>query len=270
MAEGIITEHTGTREGQVIRYYQYGRDGVLVLDGRKNVRRLYVFDPSSDMITERDPVKRETVLRRFLFDRYGMLEETFSFGMRPRSFRYEGGGQQIVVREGGQYGAVGKTFTFEPEGISETAWGRHGEIERVYIFSPDGDSVTFRAGGWYGPPERTLLFDRIDAGIFAKPEAFLQFLIFTERGAGESEIIVPAIPENARRGGEPLMGRSRFAFAGKRHETPAGGRIKAEDIEIDFIPEGDAEKQSSGNKERRPKRSSEISYEERKGTRRSR
>jgi len=264
MTEGIITEHAGTREGQVIRYYQYGRDGVRVLDSRKNLKRLYIFDPASDIVTERDPIQRDTVLRRFLFDQYGMLEETFSFGMRPRSFRYESGGRQIVVREGGQYGAVGKTFTFEPEGISETAWGRHGEIERVYIFSPSGDSLTFRAGGWYGTPERTLMFDRIDAGIFWKPEAFLQFLVFTERGAGEADIVVPSVPENARRGGEPLMGKSRFAFTGIRHDTSASRPADDEDTRIDFIPYGDAEQQKKRREERRPKKSSEIPYEERK------
>jgi len=267
MAEGIITEHAGTREGQVIRYYQYGRDGVRVLDGRKNLRRLYVFDPSANAITERDPARRETVLRRFLFDRYGMLEETFAFGMRPRSFRFESGGRVITVREGGQYGAVGKTFTFEPEGITETAWGRHGEIERVYIFSPSRDSVLFRAGGWYGTPERTLLFDRIDATIFAEPEAFLQFLVFTERGAGEPAVVVPPVPENARRGGEPLMGKSRFAFTGQRRDGPSGGPAGEEDARLDFIPYGDAEQQGNGSKERQ-KKSSEISYAERKAGRR--
>ncbi len=268
MAEGIITEHAGTREGQVIRYYQYGRDGVRVLDGRKNVKRLYAFDPSSNAITERDPVRREKVLRRFLFDRYGMLEETFSFGIRPRSFRYEGGYRQIAVREGGQYGAVGKTFTFEPEGISETAWGRHGEIERVWIFSPSRDSVTIRAGGWYGSPERTLVFDRIDAGIFSEPEAFLQFLIFTERGAGEADIVVPQVPENARRGGEPLMAKGRFAFTGKRRDEPAGGRGRdEEDARLDFIPYGDAVQQEKETREPRQKKSSDISYAERKAGR---
>ena len=104
------------------------------MDTRKNLQRLYIFDPSSDMMTERDPLHREKILRRFVFDHYGMLEETFSFGQSPRTFRYENGGEQIAVREGGQYGAVGKIFTFERNGVAETAWGRHGEIERVYIF----------------------------------------------------------------------------------------------------------------------------------------
>jgi hypothetical protein len=267
MAEGIITEHAGGRDGPVIRYYQYGRDGVQVLDGRKNIRRLYSFDPAANAITERDPARRDAVLRRFIFDPYGMLEETFSFGMRPRSFRYENGGRQITVREGGQYGAVGKAYVFEPEGVVETAWGRHGEIERVYMFSPQGDSVTIRAGGWYGTPERTLVFDRIDAGIFREPESFLQFLIFTERGSGEAEVVVPPVPDNARRGGEPLMGKSRYAFTGKRHDAPSGRSSDEEDPRIDFIPYGDTDTEEGRKEPPRQKRSSEISYDERRGKR---
>lgn len=267
MREGIITEYAGSREGEVIRYYQYGRDGVLVLDSRKNLVRLYTFDPSSNAIMERDPARRETVLRRLLFDRYGMLEETFAFGMRPRSFRYEEGGLRIAVREGGQYGAVGKTFTFEPEGISETAWGRHGEIERVYIFSQSRDSVTIREGGWYGRAERTLVFEGMDPSVFTEPEAFLQFLAFTERGAGEAENVPRAVPDNARRGGEPLMGKSRFAFTGKRRDAPAGGRVKEDDARIDFIPYGDAADPEKDAKKPRDKKSSELTYAERKAGR---
>ena len=67
-----------------------------------------------------------------------MLEETFAFGERPRTFRYENGARQIAVREGGDYGAVGKIITFEPNGITETAWGRNGEIEHVYQFDAKG------------------------------------------------------------------------------------------------------------------------------------
>jgi hypothetical protein len=267
MAEGIITEHAGSREGPVIRYYQYGREGVRVLDSRKNIQRLYLFDPSSDMITERDPVRRETVLRRFLFDRYGMLEETFSFGQRPRTFRYEDGRRQIAVREGGQYGAVGKTYTFEPEGISETAWGRHGEIERVYIFGPARDTITERAGGWYGTADLTLVFGGIDATVFREPEAFLQFLIFTERSAGGGDAVRPSVPESARRGGEPLMAKSRFAFTGKRRDASSGGPVRQEEVRIDFIPDGDSSFKDTAGKEPPAKKSSEISYAERKAGR---
>ena len=267
MAEGIITEHAGAREGPVVRYYRYGRDGVVVMDARKNVRRLYRFDPAANAITERDPARKDTILRRLLFDPYGMLEETFSLGMRPRSFRYENGGRQIAVREGGQYGAVGKTFAFEPEGIAETAWGRHGEIERVYVFSPEGDTVTIRAGGWYSPPERTLVFDRIDAGIFSGPEAFLQFIVFTERGAGEAEVAVPQVPDNAQRGGGPLMGKGRFAFTGNRRDAAESRPGDGEDGRIDFIPEGDSGPEEKKTEPRRQKKSSEISFEERKAGR---
>ena len=113
MADAVITEHAGTRQGAVVRYYQYGSSGVRVLDAGKNLRRVYLFDHASDMMTERDPARPEKVLRRFIFDKYGMLEETFAFGQHPRTFRYENGGRQIAVREGGQYGAVGKIFTLE-------------------------------------------------------------------------------------------------------------------------------------------------------------
>ena len=187
MADAVITEHAGTRQGPVTRFYQYGREGVQVLDTRKNLQRLYIFDPSSDMMTERDPLHREKILRRFVFDHYGMLEETFSFGQSPRTFRYENGGEQIAVREGGQYGAVGKIFTFERNGVAETAWGRHGEIERVYLFESGNDTIMVREDGWFGMVVRTLVFEGIDASVFREPEAFLQFLIFTEWRKGEME-----------------------------------------------------------------------------------
>ena len=61
----------------------YGSGGVRVMDARKAIKRLYRFDPASDSMTERDPVRQEKVIRRFVFDRYGMLEETFTFGARP-------------------------------------------------------------------------------------------------------------------------------------------------------------------------------------------
>jgi len=112
MTDAVITEYAGTRKNDTIsRFYQYGSGGVRVLDGTKNIKRLYRFDPASDMMTERDPTSPDRIIRRFVFDRMGMLEETFSHGIRPRTFRYEQGGQQITVREGGEYGQVGKTFT---------------------------------------------------------------------------------------------------------------------------------------------------------------
>ncbi len=157
------------------------------MDAKKAIKRLYLFDPSSDCMTERDPFQKEKILRRFVFDRYGMLEETFAFGARPRTFRYKNGAARIAVREGGEYGAVGKIFTFEQNGITETAWGRNGEIERVYQLEATGDAITERAGGWYGDVDRTIVFSGIEASMFLEPEAFLQFLMFTEWSPSDRE-----------------------------------------------------------------------------------
>jgi hypothetical protein len=268
MADAVITEYAGTRQGTITGFYQYGSSGVRVLDAGKTLRRLYLFDHASDMMTERDPARQEKILRRFLFDRYGMLEETFAFGQPPRTFRYENGGRQIAVREGGQYGAVGKIFTFEENGVSETAWGRHGEIERVYLFEATRDAITERTGGWFGTVDRTFVFEGIDASVFREPEAFLQFLMFTERHEGGAEAEPQRTPADiGRRAGAPLMTKSRFAFTGQRHTSTddrAGG-----DHHIEFIPDGDASKDEPSRKDSRMKKSSEISYAERRGERKS-
>ncbi|WAC05808.1 MAG: hypothetical protein OS112_04060 [Methanoregula sp.] len=270
MADPVITEYAGTKRGSIFRYYQYGSGGVRVLDERKILRRLYLFDHASDMMTERDPARQEKVVRRFLFDRYGMLEETFSFGQSPRTFRYENGGQQIAVREGGQYGAVGKTFTFEGTGISETAWGRHGEIERVYIFEPTRDTITERAGGWYGTVDRTLVFEGIDASVFREPEAFLQFYVFTEQHEGEADAGRRGIPEDTgRREGAPLMARSRFAFTGKRHSSSDTRPGSGDETRLDFIPDGDTVPKDTPRQDPSRKKSSEISFAERLGERKT-
>jgi hypothetical protein len=266
MREAVITEYAGTRQGRITRFYQYGSGGVRVLDAGKTLRRLYLFDPASDMMTERNPAHQEKILRRFLFDRYGMLEENFSFGQRPRTFRYEEGGRQIAVREGGQYGAVGKIFTFEENGISETAWGRHGEIERVYVFEPTRDAITVRSGGWFGSVDRTLVAEGIDASVFREPEAFLQFLMFSERQEGEAESEPQGTPDDvSRRAGPPLMTRSRFAFTGQRRASADERQGRDGDSRIDFIPDGDSPEKGSSKQDARPKKSSEISYAERRG-----
>ena len=269
MADAVITEHTGTREGPIARFYQYGREGVRVLDTKKDLQRLYLFDPSLDLMTERDPSHREKIIRRFVFDKYGMLEETFSFGQRPRTFRYENGGQQIAVREGGQYGAVGKIFTFDRNGVAETAWGRHGEIERVYIFEAGNDAITERKGGWFGTVERTLVFEGINASVFREPEAFLQFHIFTERREGEVDSTdtdrVADVPHADGSSGT----QSRFAFTGKRHTSSDTPSDTTEDFRIDIIPEGDVSLEDTPKDEPSRKKSSEISYAERKTGRKS-
>jgi hypothetical protein len=269
MADAVITEFAGTRKGPITRFYQYGREGIRVLDAGKNVKRLYLFGPSG-MMTEHDPKNKEKILRRFIFDPNGMLEETFSFGRSPRTFRYENGGLRIAVREGGQYGAVGKTFSFDHNGILETAWGREGEIERVFIFDAGNDAIMERTGGWYGPVSRTIVFEGIEASVFREPEAFLQFVIFSERGEDEEYAGRPEIAPASAQGVGGSPARSRYAFTGKRNAPSGtiqetGG--KGEDIQIDFIPDGDAPVNESRSEKPRQKKSSDISYDERRSGR---
>lgn len=285
MADALITEHAGTRQGPVTRLYQYGSGGVRVLDASKNLRRLYLFDPASGIMTERDPARQDTVLRRFVFDRYGMLEETFGFGERPRTFRYEDGAARIAVREGGDYGAVGKTFTFEGKGAVETAWGRHGETERVYSFDAINGTVTLRKGGWFGEVERTIEFEGLDAALFREPEAFLQFVMFTEWSSKDRDEEIDARVAEIRRG-KPAAGGSPFAYTGTRKASPdapggsrgvGSGRSPASrndraslpsgreaDCGIDFIPDADSPGQVvTRDRGGQARRSSGISFEER-------
>ena len=269
MADAVITEHTETREGPIARFYHYGREGVRVLDTKKDLQRLYLFDPSLDLMTERDPSHREKIIRRFVFDKYGMLEETFSFGQHPRTFHYENGGEQIAVREGGQYGAVGKIFTFDRNGVAETAWGRHGEIERVYIFEAGDDAITERNGGWFGTVDRTLVFEGINASVFREPEAFLQFLMFTEWREGEVDSTdKDKVADVTARDGSKVT-HSRFAFTGKRHTSSDTHSDTTEDFRIDIMPEGDISLEETPKDESSGKKSSEINYAERKTGRKS-
>ncbi len=131
MADAVITEFAGTRKGPVTRFYQYSREGVRVLDTGKNLKRLYLFGPSADMMTERGATVKEKILRRFIFDQNGMPEETFSFGQRPRTFRYENGGRQIAEREGGQYGAVSKP---SPLIVMVSSRPRGGDMARLNAY----------------------------------------------------------------------------------------------------------------------------------------
>jgi len=274
MTDAVITEFAGTRKGTLVRYYQYGNGGVRVLDGNKKLKRFYLFDPSENMMTERDPVRQEKILRRFVFDPYGMLEESFAFGERPRTFRYEDGARRIAVREGGEYGAVGKLFTFEENGISETGWGRDGEIERVYVFESGDSAITERPGGWFGNVDRTIVFEGIRASVFREPESFLQFLMFTEWSASDRE---EAVNEQVAeiRGGQKGASPYRYAGAGGPARGTAGGATRgttgarpsraSDDAGIDFIPDADS---PGGTVPRGPavsaRPSREISYEERR------
>jgi len=45
MADAVITEFAGTRKGPVTRFYQYGRDGVRVLDTGKNLKTALSLRP---------------------------------------------------------------------------------------------------------------------------------------------------------------------------------------------------------------------------------
>ncbi|MGB7787341.1 hypothetical protein [Methanoregula sp.] len=252
MTDAVITEFSGTRKGTIARFYQYGNGGVRVLDGKKNVKRLYLFDPSANIMTERDPAGQDKILRRFVFDPYGMLEESFAFGERPRTFRYEDGARRIAVREGGDYGAVGKLFTFEGDGISETAWGRNGEIERVYVFESGDGAITERAGGWFGNVDRTIVFEGIRASVFREPESFLQFLMFTEWSAGDREDAVNEQVAKIRDGGNGVPGRSPYGYTGSRPVSvdtrgstgrdprPRMPSRSPDDSGIDFIPDADS------------------------------
>ncbi len=223
MTESVITEFTGSQRDRFSRLYRYGVGGVTVLDSRNVTRRLYRFDPSSGTMTENDPAQPGKILRRFVFDNFGMLEETFSFGCSPRTFKYEPGGQQIVMREGGSRGAVAKTFSFEGNGVAETAFGRNGEIEKVYAFDKRAETITIRSGGWFGPVERTLVFERIDVSVFREPEAFLQFLMFTEKSDREVEAEIDD-QVAAIRGGSASPGQSRYAYSGPRHPSDSADR----------------------------------------------
>jgi len=256
MTDAVITEHAGSRHGTIMRYYQYGNGGVRVLDGGKVQKRLYRFDPSTNIMTEHDQSRQDKILRRFVFDSYGMLEETFAFGQPPRTFKYEAGGERIAVREGGDYGAVGKLFTFEENGVSETGWGRNGEIERVFVFESGDDAITVRSGGWFGTVDRTIVFEWIRASVFREPEAFLQFLMFTEWSESDREEIINEEVAKIRGEKRGAAGQSPYAYTGTRR-TPADGggvagrgpgsgvparasRGRSDDPGIDFIPDSDA------------------------------
>ena len=294
LADAVITEHAGTRHGSITRFYQYGSGGIRVLDDKKVLRRLYLFDHASSTMTENDPVRREKILRRFVFDPYGMLEETFSFGERPRTFRFEDGARRIAVREGGDYGAVGKIFTFEDNGVSETGWGRNGEIERVYIFEPGNDTIVERAGGWFGDIDRTIVFEGIDASVFREPESFLQFLMFTEWHPQEVADTIERAAAEIRRGGNApsAVPKSRYAYTGPRHGSADMGEVRGQepvprmpalqrderparsprgsmaDAGIDFIADGDSPGQTVSRGPGTSSRpSSDIPFGERRGSR---
>ena len=273
MTESVITEYDGPKREKLMRVYRYGPGGVQVYDSHERLRRMYKFSPGENQMTENDPKSPAKILRRFVFDNYGMLEETFSFGNPPRTYRYENGGQQIVMREGGDYGAVGKTYSFEGAGVAETAFGRDGSIERVYVFEPGGGAIIIRKGGWYGGIERTLVFDRIDPSVFRAPDSFLQFLAFTEKSQGEIDEAIDEEVAKIRAG----SGSSRYAYTGPRHTEGASGigsdgpsRVtgrgrpaRDDDSGIDFITDADSPKDLPRGPPGSRERSAGVPFEER-------
>lgn len=269
MAIAVITEYKGVRKNDTItRFYQYGSGGVLVLDKKKMIRRLYRFDPASDMMTEHDPARPDRILRRFIFDRMGMLEETFAPGFPPRKFSYEQGGQLITVREGGEYGQVGKTFTFEQNGIAETEWGRNGALERVFVFETGNDTITERAGGWFGDVTRTIFFSGINASLFREPEAFLQFLMFTEWSAKDMEEEIDEQVASIRNGKPALSRHAKMVSAGNRPVPVSAKSTRPGDGSgdgIEFIADSDTP--DKGAPKMPVRRSDAISFDERLGRR---
>jgi len=275
MTESVITEFDGPKREKLTRVYRYGPGGVQVCDSHERLRRLYRFSPGENQMTENDPKAPAKILRRFVFDNLGMLEETFAFGNPPRTYRYEAGGRQIVMREGGDYGAVGKTYSFEGNGVAETAFGRDGSIERVYVFEPGGGAITIRKGGWYGDVERTLVFDRIDPVVFRAPDSFLQFLAFTDKSQQE---IDEGIDEEVAKIRAGSGSGSRYAYTGPRQAGATGsgtggmtasrepGRsrpARKDDPGIDFVPSADSPRDVPRGPPGTRERSAGIPFEER-------
>lgn len=264
MTDAVITEFTGTRRDTIRRIYRYGNGGIRVYNGNSALRRLYRFEPSTNMMTERDTAREDKILRRFVFDNFGMLEETFSFGERPRNFHYEDGASRIVVREGGERGAVGKTFTFEGKGISETVWGRDGEIERVFVFEPGNTSIVVRLGGWYGDVDRMFVFEGINASLFREPEAFLQFLMFSDISEEERDELPRTRPAATSRIAGPTALRSKYAYTGIRHtssDDSTGDRGEPPGAGSGSAPGSGSPIARAGTAPTRP--SGEISFDER-------
>jgi hypothetical protein len=87
-----------------------------------------------------------------------------------------------------------------------------------------------------------MVFEGIDASVFREPEAFLQFIMFTEHREGEADATGNVEPDSTHETGSSPP-RSRFAFTGKRHLPSDSDKDTGEnegDTRIDFIPDGDS------------------------------
>jgi hypothetical protein len=113
------------------------------------------------------------------------------------------------------------------------------------------------------------VFEGINASVFRQPEAFLQFLVFTERREEEVDSTdkdrVADVPHADGSSGT----QSRFAFTGKRHTSSDTPSDTTEDFRIDIIPEGDVSSEKTPEDKSSGKKSSEINYAERKTERKS-
>ena len=167
----------------------------------------------------------------------------------------------------------------------------------MYQLDPRGDAITVRAGEWFWDADLTIVFSGIEALLFLEPEAFLQFLMFTEWSASDWEEDANERVARIRNGDVPGSLQSRFAYSAAGH-TPAdrgapeganrtrvsralrqGARpiltfrgIPA-DAGIDFIPDADAPVRGSSkaqsSRQMSPGKSVEIPLEERFGNARS-
>ena len=115
--------------------------------------------------------------------------------------------------------------------------------------------------------DRTLVFEGISASVFRQPEAFLQFLVFTELREGEVDSTDKERVADGTHGNGSKVTHSRFAFTGKRHTTSDTHSDTPEDFRIDIIPEGDISSEESPKDEPSRKKSSEITFSERQKAR---
>ena len=87
--------------------------------------------------------------------------------------------------------------------------------------------------------------------------------MFTEMPPGEGQVSDKLDTENVPQGDGRKINPGRFAFTGKRHTSPDTPPEMKGDIRIDIIQDGDAPPEEAPD-EPRQKKSSDISYAERK------
>jgi hypothetical protein len=124
---------------------------------------------------------------------------------------------------------------------------------------------------------RTIMFAGMGASLFREPEAFMQFLMFTEWSAKDHDEHMNERVSEIRGGKDASSGRSPYAYTAAPASGKAAPRITGlrkdgqkarssqDDMKIDFIPDADAPAVEDSRKQRILSRQSrEISYEERR------